>query len=83
MKISFIRSIISILIVFILTQSSHLFAQITCPTFQKRNNGNGQDNQCGSATGMPANYTKTGEFQFSAGSTSFTIDSILKNGVKY
>ena len=71
-------SVLCILMVFLMVDTH---AQ-TCPTFQKRKNGNNTAN-CGSTTGLPANYTKTGEFQFSSGSSDLTRNKVWKNGTLY
>lgn len=71
-------SVFIVLIFMTLAIGNSAFSQ-TCPTFQRRNNGNNAAN-CGSTTGLPANYTKTGEFQFSSGSTDLTRNKVWKNG---
>jgi hypothetical protein len=74
------------LIVFLLVGifSSNLSSAQTCPTFQKRNNGNNAE-ICGSETGLPSNYSKTRKFSFTSGSPSSNItrNKIWKNGVLY
>jgi hypothetical protein len=74
-------SVFIVLIFMTLAIGNSAFSQ-TCPTFQRRNNGNNAAN-CGSTTGLPANYTKTGEFQFSSGSTDLTRNKVWKNGTLY
>jgi hypothetical protein len=76
-------SVFFVLIFITLAIGNTAFSQ-TCPTFQKRNNGNNAET-CGSTTGLPANYTKTGKFSFTNASPSsdITRNKIWKNGVLY
>ena len=67
--------------IFMLFVEAGVYAQ-TCPTFSKRNNGN-NTGTCGSETGLPSNYSKTGTFDFTAGSTNLTRNKVYKNGVLY
>ncbi len=56
----------------------------TCPVYSKRNNGNGQAN-CSSSDAtacQTSTYcTKTGQFEFTSSSYSFTIEKIYCNNV--
>jgi len=70
------------LFVCLLIISVHVANSQTCPTYQKRNNGNGGGN-CSSTD--PSNYgiynQKTGHFTFSSGAWNFTIDKVYNNSV--
>lgn len=61
-----------------------VFSQaITCPTYNRRNNGNNTAN-CGTYVGLlPSNYEKTGEFNFSSGNSNLTRNRVWKNGTLY
>ncbi len=54
----------------------------TCPTYQKRNNGNGGGNCASADAGNYGIYNqKTGHFTFSSGTWNFTVEKVYNNSV--
>jgi hypothetical protein len=54
----------------------------TCPTYQKRNNGNGGGNCASADAGNYGIYNqKTGHFTFTSGTWNFTVEKVYNNSV--
>ena len=68
---------ITCLLGYLIFTSCYINAQ--CPSVGSRNNGNDNRN-CGSNTGMPSGWNKTGSFLFTSGSTTMTILKVYYQG---
>jgi hypothetical protein len=59
------------------------YSQITCPTYIKRNNGNGQTNVCApsDASNFGVYDDKGGHFTFSTNTSNFTVTKVFYNNI--